>query len=85
MEHFHHETYSPWGKPWHSARLKPKTTQNLTNKIKLSNRFETKGADSQKKNSNKSIEITSVALRNKMKISDIIYSISSIKLCDSEI
>ena len=85
MEHFHHETYSPWNKPWHSARLKPKTTQNLRNKIKLSNRFETKGADSQKKNLNKSTEITLVALKHKMKISDTICNISSTKLSELEI
>ena len=39
------ETSSPWNKPRHSARLRSKTTQNSTNKIKLSNRFETKEAD----------------------------------------
>ena len=51
------ETSSPWNKPRRSARLRSKTTQNLTNKIKLSNRFETKGADLQKKDLNKSIEV----------------------------
>ena len=41
------EISSPWKKLRRSARLKSKRTQNLTNKIKLSNRFETKGAVSQ--------------------------------------
>ena len=39
------ETSSPWNKPRRSARLRSKATQNFTNKIKLSNRFETKEAD----------------------------------------
>ena len=43
------EISSPWNKSRRSARLKSKTTQNLTNNIKFSNRFETKGADLQKK------------------------------------
>ena len=43
------ETSSPWNKSRRSARLKSKTTQNFTNNIKFSNRFETKGADLQKK------------------------------------
>ena len=60
------ETSSPWNKPRRSARFKSKTTQNFTNKIKLSNLFETKGADSQKENLNKSIEVTSKAVKNKM-------------------
>ena len=79
------ETSSPWKKPRRSARLKSKTTQNLTNKIKLSNRFETKGADLQKKNLNKSIGITSKAVRNKMKTTDTFCNISSTKLSESEI
>ena len=79
------ETSSPWKRPWRSARLKSKTTQHLTNKIKLSNHFETKGADLQKKNLNKSIEITSKAVRNKMKTTDTICNISSTKLSESEI
>ena len=78
------ETSSPWKKPRRSARLKSKTTQNLTNKIKLSNRFETKGVDLQKKNLNKSIEVTSKAARNKMKTTDTICNISSTKLKESE-
>ena len=45
----HKETSSPWNKPRRSTRLRWKTTQNFTNMIKLSNRFETKGADLQKK------------------------------------
>ena len=59
-----------------SGRLKSKRTQNLTNKIKTSNRFETKGAEVQKKNLNKSIEVTSKALRNIMKTTDTICNIS---------
>ena len=39
------ETSSPWNKPRRSARLRSKATQNFTNKIKLSNCFETKEAD----------------------------------------
>ena len=74
------ETSSPRKKPRRSARLKSKTTQNLINKIKLSNRF-----DLQKKNLNKSIEITSKAVRNKMKTTDTICNISSTKLSESEI
>ena len=53
------ETSSPWNKPRRSARLRSKATQNFTNKIKLSNSFETKEADLQKKDLNKSIEVTS--------------------------
>ena len=79
------ETSSPWNMPRRSARLQSKTTQNLTNKSKLSNRFETKGADLQKKNLNKSIKITSKAARNKMKTTDTICNISSTKLRESEI
>ena len=79
------ETSSPWNKPRRSARLQSKTTQNLTNKIKLSNRFETKGADLQKKNLNKSIKVTSKAVRNRMKIADTTCNISSTKLSKSEI
>ena len=79
------ETSSPWKKPRRSTRLKSKTIQNLANKIKLSNRFETKGADLQKKNLNKIIKITSKAVRNKMKTTDTICSISSTKLSESEI
>ena len=41
---------APWNKSRRSARLKSKTTQNLTNKIKLSNCVEFKRTDSQKKN-----------------------------------
>ena len=55
-----------------SGRLKSKRTQNLTKKIKTSDRFETKGAEVQKKNLNKSIEVTSKALRNIMKTTDTI-------------
>ena len=59
-----------------SGRLKSKRTQNLTKKIKTSDRFETKGAEVQKKNLNKSIEVTSKALRNIMKTTDTICNIS---------
>ena len=59
-----------------SGRLKSKRTQNLTKKIKTSDRFETKGAEVQKKNLNKSIEVTSKALKNIMKTTDTICSIS---------
>ena len=55
-----------------SGRLKSKRTQNLTKKTKTSDRFETKGAEVQKKNPNKSIEVTSKALRNIMKTTDTI-------------
>ena len=79
------ETSSPWNKPRCSARLKSKTIQNLTNKIKLSNCFETKGTDLHKKNLNKSIKITSKAVRNKMKTTYTICNISSTKLSESEI
>ena len=79
------ETSSPWNKPRRSTRLKSKTTQNLTNKIKLSNRFETKGADLQKGNLNKSIRVTSKAVRNKIKITDTTCNISSTKPSESEI
>ena len=79
------ETSLPWNKARRPARLKSKAKQNLTNKIKLSNRFETKGADSQKENLNKNIEITSKVVSNKMKASDTICNISSIKLTESEI
>ena len=68
------ETSSPWNKPRRSARLRSKATQNFTNKIKLSNRFETKEAD-----------LTSKAVRNKMKRTDTICNISSTKLSESEI
>ena len=81
----YNETSSPWNKPQRSARLKSKTTQKLTNKIKLSNRFETKGTDLQKRNLNKSTKVTSKAVRNKMKITDTICNISSAKLSESEI
>ena len=53
------KTSSPWNKLRGSARLRSKATQNFTHKIKLSNRFETKEADLQKKDLNKSIEVTS--------------------------
>ena len=79
------ETSSPRNKPRHSARLKSKTTQNFTNKIKLANCFETKGADLQKKDLNKSIEVTSKAVKNKTKTTDTICNISSTKLSQSEI
>ena len=79
------ETSSPKNKPRRSARLRSKTTQNLTNKIKLSNRFETKGADLQKKDLNKSIEVAWKAVRNKMRTTDAICNISSTKLSESEI
>ena len=59
-----------------SGRLKSKRTQNLTKKTKTSDRFETKGAEVQKKNLNKSIEVTSKALRNIMKTTDTICNIS---------
>ena len=59
-----------------SGRLKSKRTQNLTKKIKTSDRFETKGTEVQKKNLNKSIEVTSKALRNIMKTTDTICNIS---------
>ena len=68
------ETSSPWNKPRLSARLRSKAAQNFTNKIKLSNRFETKEAD-----------LTSKAVRNKMKTTDTICNISSTKLSESEI
>ena len=79
------ETSSPWNKPRRSASLRSKTTQNFKNKIKLSNRFETKEADLQKKDLNKSIAVTSKAVRNKMKTTDTICNISSTKLSESEI
>ena len=60
-------------------------TQNVINNIKLSNRFETKGADLQKKKINKSIEVTSKAVRNKMKTTDSICNIYSTQLSKSEI
>ena len=59
-----------------SGRLKSKRTQNLTKKIKTSDRFETKGAEVQKKNLNKSIEVTSKALMIIMKTTDTICNIS---------
>ena len=65
-----------------SGRLKSKRTQNLTKKIKTSDRFETKGAEVQKKNLNKSIEVTSKALRNIMKTTDTICNISQTKLIE---
>ena len=68
------EKSSPWNKPRRSARLRSTATQNFTNKIKLSNRFETKEAD-----------LTSKAVRNKMKRTDTICNISSTKLSESEI
>ena len=58
--------------------------QDLKNKIKLSNLFET-GAGSQRKNLRKSIKITSNAVKNKMKTSDTICNIPSTKLSKSEI
>ena len=76
---------APWNRPRRSARLKPKITENLTSNIKLLNRFETKRADSQKKSLNKSVKVTSKAVRNKMKASDTIFNISSTKLSESEI
>ena len=76
---------SPWIKPRRSARLRSKATQNFTNKIKLSNRFKTKEGGLQKKDLNKSIELTSKAVRNKMKTTDTICNISSTKLSESEI
>ena len=79
------ETSSPWNKPRRSARLRSKATQNFTNKIKLSNRFKTKEGGLQKKDLNKSIELTSKAVRNKMKTTDTICNISSTKLSESEI
>ena len=68
-----------------SARLRSKTTQKFTNKIKLSNHFEPKEAELQKKDLNKSIELTSKAVRNKMKTTGTICNISSTKLSESEI
>ena len=53
--------------------------------IKLSNRFETKGADLQKKDLNKCVEVTSKAVRNKIKTTDTISNISATKLSESEI
>ena len=79
------KTSSPWNKLRGSARLRSKATQNFTHKIKLSNRFETKEADLQKKDLNKSIEVTSKAVGNKMKTTDTICNISSTKLSESEI
>ena len=79
------ETSSPWNKPRRSARLRSKATQNFTNKIKLSNRFKTKEGGLQKKDLNKSIELTSKAVRNKMKTTGTICNISSTKLSESEI
>ena len=66
------ETSSSFNKPRLSARLKSKRTQNLTNKIKISSRFEPKGAHIQKKNLSKNIEVTLKALRNIMKTTDTI-------------
>ena len=76
---------SPWNKPPRSARLKSKTTQKFRNKIKLSNRFETKETDLQKKDLSKSIKVTSKVVRNNMKTTDTICNISSAKLSESEI
>ena len=81
----HKEPSSPWNKPRHLARLKSKTTQNFTNKIKLANCFETKEADLQKKDLNKCIKVTLKAVRNKTKTTDTICNISSTKLSQSEI
>ena len=53
--------------------------------IKFSNCFETKGADLQKKDLNKCIEVTSKAVRDKMKTTDTICNISATKLSESEI
>ena len=80
------ETSSPWNQPRCSTRLKWKTTQQLTKKIKLSSRFETtKGTDWQNNNLSKSTKITSKVVRNKTKTSDTIYNIYSTKLSESEI
>ena len=76
---------APLNMPQRLVRLKPKIRQNLTSNIKLLNRFETKRADSQKKSLNKSVKVTSKAVRNKMKASDTIFNISSTKLSESEI
>ena len=58
-----------------SARLKSKTTKNLTNNIMLSNCFETNGADLQRKNLNKSIEVISQSVGNTMKTTDTICNL----------
>lgn len=71
--------YSSWNNPQCSARLKSKTSQNITNKIKLSSSFENKGAETQKKSLHNSIKTTSKSVRNKMKRSDAICNISSPK------
>ena len=47
--------------------------------------LKTKGADLQNKNRNKSIEVTSKAVKNKMKTTDTICNISSTKLSESQI
>ena len=63
--------------------------QNLTNKINLLNNLETNGADSQKIDINKSIEIPSKVVKKKtfayIKTSDTICNISLTKLRESEI
>ena len=83
------ETTSSWNKPKRSTRLKSKTMQNLTNKINLLNNLETNGADSQKIDINKSIEIPSKVVKKKtfayIKTSDTICNISLTKLRESEI
>ena len=83
------ETTSSWNKPKRSTRLKSKTMQNLTNKINLLNNLETNGADSQKIDINKSIEIPSKVVKKKIfayiKTSDTICNISLKKLRESEI
>ena len=62
--------------------------QNLTNKINLLNNLETQGADSQKINLIKSIEIPSKVVKKKIfayiKTSDTICNISLTKLRESE-
>ena len=62
--------------------------KNLTNKINLLNNLETQGADSQKINLIKSIEIPSKVVKKKIfayiKTSDTICNISLTKLRESE-
>ena len=81
------KTSSLWSNHWRSTRLKSKATQNHIDKIKLSSRFETKGADAKntKKPVNRSIEIPSRTVKNKKKTSNLICNILSSKLSESEI
>ena len=62
-----------------------KRHKTLQTRLSLQIILKTKGADLQNKNRNKSIEVTSKAVKNKMKTTDTICNISSTKLSESQI